>query len=275
MITQGGKYIEVEPGVEIFVEDVGIGEPIIFIPGWTFTSEVFYKQVAHFRKTHRVIVMDPRSHGRSSITIHGNDYVTHDSDLAKVMDELKLKDVTLAGWSFGCLTMWEYIRQHGLGNIRSLVFVDLSPKPLSTNEQDWVEGTLDEIAGVYTTYLQSPKKQREFITGHVTDVMVQRALAGKELSWIVEQSLKTPYYIASNLFAAGMFSDYRKEAKLANTSVPTLTIIAEHWADVAKGFTEKHSPGSSIEILGGHMMFWEHEAKFNQILEQFLSGKDN
>ncbi|WP_348774872.1 hypothetical protein [Rossellomorea aquimaris] len=29
-------YIEVEPGIELFVQDIGSGEPIVFIPGFTF-----------------------------------------------------------------------------------------------------------------------------------------------------------------------------------------------------------------------------------------------
>lgn len=270
-MNQGGKYIKVEPGVEIFVQDVGSGDPIVFIPGWTFTTEVFHKQVEHFQKTNRVIVIDPRSHGRSSITMHGNDYVTHGSDLAKVIEVLELRNVTLVGWSFGCLTIWEYIRQNGTQNIKSQVLVDLSPKPLSTNhEQDWVEGPLDEIGAVYSTYLRDSEKQREFVTAYVTDVMVQRELEEGELNWIVEQSLKTPHYVAANLFAAGMFSDYREEAKLGSDAIPTLTVIAEHWADKAKSFVEQHAPKSAIEVLGGHLMFWEHDEKFNQIVEKFI-----
>ncbi|WP_249336586.1 alpha/beta fold hydrolase [Sporosarcina sp. Marseille-Q4063] len=98
--------------------------------------------------------------------------------------------------------------------------------------------------------------------------MVQRELKEEELTWIVEQSLKTPYYIAANLFSAGMFSDYRAEAKIASESVPTLTVVAEHWADVAKTFTAKVSPQSKVEMLGGHLMFWEHSRKFNELIEQ-------
>lgn len=269
MTIQGGKYIEVGPGVELFVQDVGSGKPIVFIPGWTFTTEVFSEQVAHFSKTRRVIVIDPRSHGRSTMSLHGNEYVAHGSDLAIVLGALELKEVTLVGWSFGCLTIWEYIRQHGVENIKSLVFVDLSPKPLSTNAEDWVEGPLDDIAAAYTMFLQNPEGQRNFVEGYAKDVMVQRELKEHEVTWLVEQSLKTPYYIAANLFSAGMFSDYRTEAKMASEKVPTLTVVAEHWAEVAKSFTEKISPDSKVEVLGGHLMFWEYSRKFNKLIEEF------
>lgn len=272
MPVSSGKYVEVDAGVELYVQDVGSGDPIVFIPGFTFTTEVFTHQVEHFSKTNRVIVIDPRSHGRSSTTLQGNDYVTHGTDLAKVLDALELKNVTLAGWSFGCLTVWEYLKQNGYDNVKSLIFIDMSPKALSTNhEEDWVEGPLDDIGAIYNTYLRNPAGQREFIKAYTTSVMVQRDVTDDELNWLVEQSLKTPYYIAANLFASGMFSDYREVAREASETVPTLTIVAEHWADKANAFTEKLSPKSTIEVLGGHLMFWEHSEKFNELVEQFLS----
>lgn len=272
MTVLDGKYVEVDAGVELYVQDVGSGDPIVFIPGFTFTTEVFTHQVDHFSKTNRVLVIDPRSHGRSTITLQGNDYVTHGADLAKVLDALHLKNVTLAGWSFGCLTVWEYLKQNGYDNVKSLVFIDMSPKALSTNEEDWVEGPLGDIGAIYNTYLRNPAGHREFIKAYTTSVMVQRDVTEGELNWLVEQSLKTPHYIASNLFASGMFSDYREEAKKASETVPTLTIVADHWADIAVAFTQKISPKSFIEVLGGHFMFWEHSQRFNELVEQFIKA---
>jgi len=56
--------------------------------------------------------------------------------------------------------------------------------------------------------------------------------------------------------------------------VPTLTIVAEHWADTARRFVEQHAPKSAFEVLGGHMMFWEHDEAFNRILERFVNGQN-
>lgn len=270
--NQVGQYIEVEPGVEIYYEDKGAGSPILFIPGWTFTTEVYKHQMEHFSKTHRAITMDPRSHGRSTVTLHGNNYATHGTDLAKIIKALDLKDVVLVGWSFGCLDLWEYIRQEGIENVKAVVCVDLSPKPLSADEGDWVEGPLDEIGGAYNAYLQSPNGQRDFITYYATEVMVQRDLNEEELFWVIEQSLKTPYYIASNLFASGMFSNYMAEAKQIDEKLPALNIVAEHWAETAVSFTQKHFHNVKTEVLGGHLMFWEHSDKFNKLLEDFVSA---
>lgn len=270
MTMSVGKYIEVDSGVELFVQEAGSGDPIVFIPGFTFTTEVFSKQVEYFSKTNRVIVIDPRSHGRSTMSVHGNDYITHGSDLSKVLQALEVKNASLVGWSFGCFTVWEYIKQNGLKHVKSLILVDMPPKSLSINRDDWVEGSLDDIAAIYNTYLRNPSGQREFIKNYITQVMVQRELNEEELTWLVEQSLKTPYYIASNLFSSGMFSDYREEAKKAGQLVPSLVIVAEHWAESAVNYTKQLIPVAKIEVLGGHMMFWEHSGKFNEIVQNFL-----
>ncbi|HSV85803.1 MAG TPA: alpha/beta hydrolase [Levilinea sp.] len=269
---QPGNYIEVEPGVEIYYEDRGAGTPVVFVPGWTFTSEVFIHQMEHFSKTHRVVAFDPRSQGRSSITLHGNDYTTHAADLAKIFKVLDLQDVVLVGWSFGCLEAWGYIKQEGAKALRAMVSIDLSPKPLSVDPQDWVEGPLDEIAGAYNAYLRSRKGQRDFVTYYADEIMVQRQLTQEEMLWIVEQSLKTPPNIASALFASGMFANHMEEAKLVDESLPALSIIAEHWADTAIAFLHKHFPKTKTAVLGGHMMFWEYPEKFNTILGDFITS---
>ncbi|KSU60339.1 haloperoxidase [[Bacillus] enclensis] len=267
-------YIEVEPGIELYVQDTGSGDPIIFIPGFTFTTEVFTEQVEHFSKTRRTIVIDPRSHGRSTITVHGNDYVTHGTDLGKVLKQLKVENATLVGWSFGCLTLWEYIRQFGADGIKTLVFIDMPPKSLSLNQdKEWVEGPLDDMAAAYTNYLRNPKGQRDFISAYATGVMVQRELKDDELNWIVEQSLKTPYYIAANLFSSGLFSDYRVEAAESSEALPTLYVVAEHWAKAAVSTVSTLAPKASVEVLGGHLMFWEHSEKFNELVDSFLEGR--
>ncbi len=272
MTTTLGSYLEVAPGVELYYEEHGSGSPIVFVPGWTFTTEVFVHQVAHFAQTNRVIVVDPRSQGRSSKALHGNDYDTHGADLARLFEALELRDAVLVGWSTGTLDALGYVKHAGTGAIKALVGIDMSPKPLSVSADDWVEGPLDELAGAWRAFLRSPQGQRDFITAYATDVMVQRELAPAELDWIVRQSLTTPHYLASALFADAMFCDYSAELKAASEAVPTLYVLAEHWAETAAAFLGRNFPKVKTTVLGGHMMFWEHAERFNAELRAFIGG---
>jgi len=265
-----GNYIEVEPGVDIYYEERGQGPAVVIVPGWTFTTEVFGYQLEGLSANHRVVVFDPRSQGRSTVTSVGNDYATHASDLAGVMEALNLRDVVLVGWSFGALTTWGYVRKNGVDNVKCHVCVDMSPLPLSVNADDWTEGSLDEIAGVFPL-IRTSSGQREFVAGYAREIMVQRKLLPAEMKWIVDQSAMSPHWVATLLFASGVFSNHMEEARLLDEKRPSLFIIAEHWAEKAGAFIEKHFPNTDKAVLGGHMMFWEHPDRFNETLENFIS----
>lgn len=266
-----GTYLEVAPGVELYYEEHGAGPPIVFVPGWTFTTEVFEHQVAHFARSRRVIVVDPRSQGRSSKALHGNDYSTHGADLARLFEALELRDAVLVGWSTGTLDVLGYVQHAGTGALRAVVGIDMSPKPLSASAEDWVEGPLDEIAGAWRSFLRSPQGQRDFISYYATEVMVQRELSPAELDWIVRMSLTTPHYLASALFADAMFCDFSAELKALSEAVPTLYVIAEHWSQTAVAFLGRNFPQVKTEVLGGHMMFWEHAERFNAVVGEHLA----
>jgi non-heme chloroperoxidase len=74
------------------------------------------------------------------------------------------------------------------------------------------------------------------------------------------------------LFSSGLFSDYRVEAAESSESVPTLYVVAEHWAEAATSYLNKLAPKASVEVLGGHLMFWEYSEKFNEVVKGFLGG---
>ena len=271
MTAATGAYLEVAPGVELYYEEHGSGAPLVFVPGWTFTTEVFQHQVAHFAQTHRVIVVDPRSQGRSSKTPLGNDYSTHGADLAKLFAALELKDAVLVGWSTGTLDMLGYVQQAGTGALKAAIGIDMSPRPLSVSSDDWVEGPLGEISEAWRAFLRSPQGQRGFIEYYATNVMVQRELSAAELDWIVRQSLTTPHYLASALFADAMFCDFSAELTQLASAVPTLYVLAEHWSETATAYLQRNFPQVQTAVLGGHMMFWEHSERFNAIVEELLA----
>lgn len=263
---------DTDSDIDLWYSDTGQGEPIVFVPGFTFSSEVFDAQVDFFSKTHRVIVIDPRSHGRSPLSQGGNSYPQHGRDLAHLFEKLNLQNVTLVGWSFGALSAWSYVDQFGLDRISRIVCIDMPPVPLSGAEDkgDWVEIPVNQLPGAYQA-LSSVEGQTAFISGYTKAVMVQRELSDAELDWIVSLSLKTPPQVAQQLFASGCFSNYLDSAKLIESKVPSLFVVAEHWSSIAVPYLNNQLPESHVETLGGHMMFWEYPSEFNALMESFLS----
>ena len=256
---------------ELFYVDKGRGKPIVFVPGFTFSSEVFEHQIDALSKTNRVIVLDPRSHGQSPIRSDGNNYQQHGIDLHDVFESLDLTDMVLVGWSFGALSAWSYVKQFGLDRVSHFVCIDMPPVPLSAKESegDWVELPIAHLPGAYEA-LSTKEGQAAFLGGYAQNIMVQRELSDEELQWLVSLSLRTPPAIAQQLFASGCFSNYLDTAVAISNERPSLFILAEHWSEIAAPYLANSIPNASKETLGGHMMFWEHPEAFNQILMDFI-----
>lgn len=265
------KYFCVSPGIELHYLEKGEGRPLVFIPGLTFSGEIFKAQLEYFSGNYRVIAIDPRGQGLSAKTVDGNDYMTHGRDLAALIDGLGLDGAVLVGWSTGNLEVWSYIRQFGKEKLRGAVTIDMSPLPLSADPTWWTEGTMEELSEVATQYLTSPEGSRAFFSDYATGVMIQHEMEPAELEYLLDISGRTPYWVCKALFCDAIFSNFLETAREVGVGMPSLMFIAEHWADVARPFVEQQLPGYEIQVMGGHLMFYEYPEKWNGLLEEFLN----
>lgn len=265
------KYFCVSPGIELHYLEKGEGRPLVFIPGLTFAGEIFKAQLEYFSGSYRVIAIDPRGQGLSAKTVDGNDYMTHGRDLAALIDGLGLDGAVLVGWSTGNLEVWSYIRQFEKEKLRGAVTIDMSPLPLSADPRWWTEGTMEELSEVATQYLTSPEGSRAFFSDYATGVMIQHEMEPAELEYLLDISGRTPYWVCKALFCDAIFSNFLETAREVGAGMPSLMFIAEHWADVARPFVEQQLPGYEIQVMGGHLMFYEYPEKWNRLLEEFLN----
>ncbi|HVE43807.1 MAG TPA: alpha/beta hydrolase [Gammaproteobacteria bacterium] len=264
-----GRYLAISDDVNLFYRESGTGETLLFIPGWTLSSDVFQSQVDYFSKKYRVITMDPRSHGRSDITLRNNNYTQHGIDLVNFIDKLHLKNITLICWSWGCHDAYAYMRLKGTDNIKAFVCIDGSPKASGTkdewaflNYEEWGKKIVQPL--MYNRY--------EFIKTWAQD-MVERPLQPHEIDWITGQSTRTPAYAALEMLLDAIYSDYRQEVILLDQHhIPTMSFISKDVYPAAKLWLEKNAPHNNVQALGKHMMFWEYADQFNQTLDAFLQS---
>ncbi len=263
-----GKYLKISNDVTIFYHDIGSGPVLLFIPGWTMSSEVFKTQMDYFGKKYRVIALDPRSQGRSSKTLENNNYTQHGADLARFIELLNLKKFVLIGWSWGCYDAYSYMRLKGVNHLAGFVCIDVSPKS-SGPKKEWAFSNYDG----WGKFLFQPMMYRRYdFTQSWLQSMVERKLTPKELKWLTDESFKTQTYAAINLAVDAIYADYRSEAiGLDNNKIPTMNFISIAMGDVGKNWLTQNAPHSLIKIMGKHMMFWEQPNEFNQSLDKFLS----
>lgn len=264
-------YFTVDPEVQIHYWDKGEGDALVFVPGLTFSGEIFKQQMERFSDRYRVILVDPRGQGLSTKTVHGNDYVTHGADLKKLVESLGLTNPVLVGWSTGNLEVWSYLEQTDY-KAAGAVTIDMSPLPLSEDPTWWTEGTPAELSEVATRVLTTPEGSTAFWDEYLTQVMMQRELEPDEYEYLMDIGRRTPGWVARQLFCDAIFSNYLEVAKTAAKRIPTLMYVAEHWADVAVPFCQREFPETPTYVMGGHLMAYEYPDKFNDRLEEFLAG---
>ena len=75
--------------VDLFYTDDGAGDPpLLFVHGYSCDSHDWSWQLPHFVDRHRVIAVDNRGHGRSSVPETGYDHLDFAGDLANFLDDL-------------------------------------------------------------------------------------------------------------------------------------------------------------------------------------------
>ncbi|MGJ4960353.1 alpha/beta fold hydrolase [Bradyrhizobium sp. HKCCYLRH2015] len=123
-----GRAIKTKDGTEIFYKDWGRGPTVIFSHGWPLNADAWDDQM-FFMASHgfRCIAYDRRGHGRSGQPWSGNDYDTFASDLADLIDSLRLEQVTLVGHSAGGGDIARYIGRFGTGRVAKAVLVSAIP----------------------------------------------------------------------------------------------------------------------------------------------------
>jgi non-heme chloroperoxidase len=268
-----GKYVKVSPDLEIYYEEAGSGEPIIFIPGWTGSTYYMQQQVEHFSKNYHALSYDPRSQGRSSKTPENNNYTQHGADLKAFMDALKLKDVVLVGHSSGCKEAHAYFRAYGTDNVKAFVCIDANPKSLVEKEGDWgSELTLPFLRDFHNALAYD---RINFTRGFIPSLYT-RPPPEAEQERLIDAVLMTPTSVALQLDYDGTVADYSPEARMIDAEIPVLYVLAdqEGWTEVGKAWLAKNAPNTEVVVMEGtaHNMHDEFPGKFNAVVDAFLEG---
>ena len=90
-------------GVKIWYAVFGHGEPVLLLHGGLANSNYWGNQVPVLAKHCQVIVMDSRGHGRSTSNELSPSYRLMASDVAGLLDFLKIPKASIVGWSDGAI----------------------------------------------------------------------------------------------------------------------------------------------------------------------------
>ncbi|MDP2373390.1 alpha/beta fold hydrolase [Reyranella sp.] len=90
-------------GILIWYATFGSGPPVLLLHGGLANADYWGHQVPTLARSHRVIVMDSRGHGRSTRDNRPYGYTLMASDVIGLMDFLGVPQAAVVGWSDGAI----------------------------------------------------------------------------------------------------------------------------------------------------------------------------
>lgn len=267
-----GHYIEVEDNVKIYVEDIGSGQPVVFLHGWPLNSKAFEAQVSELAiNGFRFIGIDLRGYGKSDKPWSGYDYDTAASDVNAVVNHLKLENFVLAGFSMGGPIAIRYITKFGQQNIDKLLLLSAAA-PLFTQRDDFKYNMkpekVDEI-------IQKIKDDRPAFLSEFADMFFEQKQSPEFLHWFQLLGLEAGAHSTINSAIALRDEDVRNE--LAGISLPTAIFHGkkDQICEYALGEElEKQIPNSVLVPFkhSGHGINADEPERFNIELIRFLKS---
>ena len=266
-------------GTQIYYNDWGTGQPIVFSHGWPLSADAFEDQMFFLAsRGYRCIAHDRRGHGRSSQPWNGNDLDTYADDLAELVETLDLTDAIHVGHSTGGGEVARYIGRHGTKRVAKAVLISAIP-PLMLKTEANPGGLPIEVCdelrkGVATDRSQFFKDlSAPFYGANRSGANVSQGL--RDSFWL--QGMLCGFPGAYDCIKA--FSETDLTEDLKKFDVPTLILHGDDDQIVPIGasalLSSKIVKNATLKVYPGypHGMCSTHKDQINADLLAFIAGE--
>ncbi len=268
--------ITTNDGTRLYYKDWGRGPVVMFSHGWPLNADAWDGQMLFLvQNGFRTIAYDRRGHGRSSQPSSGNDMNTYADDLASVIEELDVHDVTLVGHSTGGGEVARYIGRHGTSRVaRAVLIAAVPPQLIKTSDNP--EGLPIELFDGLRKALFDDRAQfyrdfaMQFYGANRAGSKVSKGILDQFWLWSMQAGLLNSYECIK------AFSETDFSGDLKKFDVPTLLLHGEddqivpikdssiRSARLIKGAKDVYYPGAP------HGLTSTHQNQVNAELLQFL-----
>jgi non-heme chloroperoxidase len=262
--------IDIGAGVHLHYEECGRGPVLLFVHGMWASCRFFRPQMDGLSAKYRVIALDLRGHGRSSMTLAGHTVPTYARDLRTFIEKLRLEEFVGIGWSMGAFAWWDYYQQFGTGGLRGFVNIDQPPSDWRSEQLPGGLLTLDLLRDWHARILTD---RNEFMC-EVIPMLFARRPAESDILWMLDEMTRTPAVIAAAEFIDQSLRDYY--AVVSGFPVPTLACTGARTAQPLEGMkmVAERARSGRLEIFPdcGHCLFLEDAPAFNRAVDEFAAS---
>ena len=258
------SFIETDDGASLFHVDWGTGKPVLFTHAWGLNADIWeYQLIELVDQGLRCVAYDRRGHGRSSDPGRGYDYDRLADDLAAVMNQLDLTDVTLVAHSMGNGEAVRYLRRHGSARIARLVMLSTIPPQSTSDFSPLIAGLKQDRPAFFA------KGVAAFTGGHP-------AVSPAMTEWIVAQFMRA----SPKGTIACMHSIARGDFRADMRAVTVPTLIAHGDKDMVNPLDTTAQkvaeliPGSTLKVYEGapHGLVITHRDRLARDILAFARG---
>jgi len=268
------EYIKVATNVRLHITDAGEGRPIVLIPGWPLSDEMYeYQYNDLINKNFRVIGITLRGFGKSDKPYGAYDYNVHASDIKTVLKKLDIKDAVLGGFSMGGAIAIRYMAAYKGARVSKLVLAGAAA-PVWTQRDDFPFNlpisAVDELIGLNNQ--DRPMLLANFAKiFSATQTSLNKGISG----WLNGIGLSASSYATAQCLVALRDTDLRKD--LSKIKVPTLIMHGEKDKICSFDLAGQMKAGIANSQLvafenSGHSLFLEETQKFNAELIKFAGN---
>jgi pimeloyl-ACP methyl ester carboxylesterase len=269
--TSRAEYIEVETNVRLHITDAGEGRPIVLIPGWPLSDEMYeYQYNDLINKNFRVIGITLRGFGKSDKPYSEYNYDLHASDISKVLDILDIKDAVLAGFSMGGAIAIRYMSLYNGTHISKLALCGAAA-PIWTQRNDF---PYNLPVNAVDDLIKLNNKDRPKLLSDFAKIFsaTEKSLNEGVRSWLNGICLSASSYATAQCLIALRDTDLRRD--LAKIKVPTLIMHGKKDKICSFDLAGEMKAGISDSHIvafenSGHSLFLEETHKFNTELIKF------
>jgi non-heme chloroperoxidase len=269
-------YFDAPDGTRLYYLDGGRGQTVVFVSSAWLSSRMWEHQLGPLvERGLRCVAYDRRGHGRSDWPWDGYDYDTLADDLAALLEQLDVREVTLVGHSAGCGEIVRYLTRHGAGRVaRVALIAGTTPFLMKTDDNpDGVDRALMQ-ADVDRRTADRPRWFAENADGFFGVGLPGIAVSPEWAQLTIQQCLDCSAQATSAFFLTAFSTDLRPE--LRALTVPTLVIHGDHDRQAPIGLCGRKAadliPGSRLVAYEGaaHGLFITHAARLNADLLAFV-----